>query len=128
MPLPAGLARFNKQVTNRVARTFAGRLPGFAVLVHRGRRSGRVYRTPVNMFRAGNDVVLALTYGRDRDWVKNVLAANGCEVETRGVVMKVIEPRIADDPDCSAAPAAIRPFLKALGVREFMHLTARSGY
>ena len=51
MPLPSGLARFNARVTNRVTGPFAGRLPGFAVVRHVGRRSGNAYETPVNLFR-----------------------------------------------------------------------------
>ena len=38
-------------------------LPGFGVVEHAGRRSGRRYRTPVNVFRPGASYVIALTYG-----------------------------------------------------------------
>ena len=34
MPLPKGLARFNRVVTNRVLGPFAARLPGFAIVTH----------------------------------------------------------------------------------------------
>jgi deazaflavin-dependent oxidoreductase (nitroreductase family) len=85
MPLPGWLGRFNRGVTNRVIEPMARRLPWFAVVTHEGRRSGRRYRTPVNLFRSGDRYVIALTYWRDRDWVKNVLAAGGCEVKTRGL-------------------------------------------
>ena len=43
---------FNLAVTNRITSRFAARLPGFGILPHVGRKSGRVYRTPVNVFRA----------------------------------------------------------------------------
>jgi hypothetical protein len=46
MPISKRVARFNLHVTNRVTRRFAGRMPGFAIVTHVGRRSGRVYRTP----------------------------------------------------------------------------------
>src|SRR4051812_50111715 len=75
MPLPKRLARFNLHVTNRVLGPFARRLPGFAVVAHVGRRSGRVRQTPVNLFRDGDRYVIALTYGADSQWVRNVLAA-----------------------------------------------------
>jgi hypothetical protein len=42
------LAHFNRRFTNHVARPLAMLLPGFGVVVHTGRRSGREYRTPVN--------------------------------------------------------------------------------
>jgi deazaflavin-dependent oxidoreductase (nitroreductase family) len=122
MPLPEWLARLNRSGINRVTRPVAERLPGFAVVIHTGVRTGRRYRTPVNMFRSGDGYVIALTYGRERDWVKNVLAAGGCEVETRGSSLALTEPRIVRDERQSRAPLAIRPILKALGVKEFLEL------
>ena len=46
------VAAFNLAVTNRITSRFAARLPGFGILTHVGRKSGKVYRTPVNVFRA----------------------------------------------------------------------------
>jgi deazaflavin-dependent oxidoreductase (nitroreductase family) len=69
------MAWFNRHVTNRITRPLARSLPGFGVVEHAGRRSGRQYRTPVNVFRAGPSYVIALTYGVESDWVQNVLAA-----------------------------------------------------
>jgi deazaflavin-dependent oxidoreductase (nitroreductase family) len=122
MPLPDWLGRFNRSVTNRVTAPFARRLPGFAVVTHTGRRSKRRYRTPVNLFRTGDTYVIALTYGRDRDWVKNVLAAGECEAEIRRKTVRLRDPRIVRDPRATRAPRSIRPILKGLGVTEFMEL------
>src|SRR5216683_4697167 len=79
------VAAFNLAVTNRITSLFAARLPGFGIVTHKGRKSGRIYRTPVNVFRAPDGFLIALTYGRESEWVKNVLADGGCELETRGV-------------------------------------------
>jgi deazaflavin-dependent oxidoreductase (nitroreductase family) len=122
MPLPDWLAEVNRTVTNRLTRPVAGHLPGFAVVVHTGVRTGKRYRTPVNLFRSGERYVIALTYGRDRDWVRNVLAAGGCEIETRGRSVRLTDPRIVRDERGRPVPIAIRPFLKALGVTEFLEL------
>lgn len=122
MPLPAWLARFNRRATNRVTRPIAGWVPGFAIVVHLGRRTGRLYRTPVNLFRSGDRYVIALTYGPDRDWVNNVLSARECEVETRGRTLHLTDPRIVTDEEQALVPAPIRPILKAVGVTEFMEL------
>src|SRR5216117_3210533 len=65
------LAKVNIAVTNRITSLFAGWLPGFGILTHVGRKSGKVYRTPVNVFRAPNGFIIALTYGRESEWVKN---------------------------------------------------------
>ena len=49
--------------------------PGMGVITHRGRRSGRIYETPVNVFRRSDGYVVALTYRAGADWVRNVLTA-----------------------------------------------------
>jgi deazaflavin-dependent oxidoreductase (nitroreductase family) len=122
MPLPKSLARFNRVVTNRIMRLGAGRVPGFAIVVHAGRRSGRSYRTPVNLFRDGDRYVIALTYGADSQWVRNVLAAGGCEVETRGRRIRLVEPEIIHDPQRRFVSAPIRAILGAVRVSDFMRL------
>src|SRR4030081_2516105 len=91
------VAAFNLAVTNRITSRFADRLPGFGILTHVGRKSGRVYRTPVNVFRAPEGFLIALTYGRESEWVRNVLAAGGCELETRGVRYRLSAPTIDHD-------------------------------
>jgi deazaflavin-dependent oxidoreductase (nitroreductase family) len=123
MPLPKRLARFNLVVTNRVTDPFARRLPGFAVVLHVGRRSGRSFRTPVNMFRTGDGYVIALTYGSDSQWVRNVLAAGAVDVQTRGERVHLVEPRIVHDAERSRVPAAVRPVLGLAHVNDFMLLT-----
>ena len=122
MAIPKSVARFNAHVTNRVSRPFAGRLPGFAVVTHVGRRSGRTYQTPVNMFRDGERYVIALTYGADTQWVKNVMAAGGCDVRTNGTTVRLCEPRIFSDPERRLVPAPVRVVLGLLDVSEFMSL------
>src|SRR5215510_15016212 len=65
MPIPKVVGQWNKAGLNRLTRHIAPWMPGFGVIVHRGRRSGGRYQTPVNVFRAGNGYVIALTYGPD---------------------------------------------------------------
>lgn len=45
--LGRGMARFNRQVLNRLTRPLARHLPGFGVIIHRGRRTDRLYKTPL---------------------------------------------------------------------------------
>jgi deazaflavin-dependent oxidoreductase (nitroreductase family) len=122
MPLPKRLARFNLVVTNPVLAPFARRLPGFAVVLHVGRRSGRAYRTPVNLFRDGDHYVISLTYGADSQWVRNVLAAGEVDVETRGERLHLVQPRIVHDAQRSVVPGPVRPLLGLVKVSEFMLL------
>jgi len=90
---------FTARVINPVTRRFAGWLPGFAILSHVGRTSGRTYRTPINVFRRGDYYLFALTYGSNVDWVKNVLASGGCLMRTRGRDIGLVEPEVMVDPE-----------------------------
>ena len=126
MTFSDGLAQFNRLVFNRVVRTFAGRrLSPVAVVVHRGRRSGRRYRTPVLAFRVDGGYLVALFYGDDRDWVRNVLAAGACTLERGGRRVELTAPRLLDAGDGLAlVPAPVRPALRLLRVRRFLRLSA----
>ena len=117
------LAAFNLAVTNRITSRFAPRLPGFGIVTHVGRKSGRVYRTPVNVFRAPNGFLIALTYGRESEWVKNVLAAGGCQLETRGVRYQLSAPTIMHDPTRGRFPLPVRVILGFVGANDFMQLS-----
>jgi deazaflavin-dependent oxidoreductase (nitroreductase family) len=117
------VARFNRVVTNRISSLIAGWLPGFGIVEHTGRRSGRRYRTPVNVFRTPDGYVIALTYGSDTDWVKNALAARGCSLMVRGRRVQLSDPRIVTDEDRRSAPPLVRQMLGLLGVTEFIYLT-----
>jgi deazaflavin-dependent oxidoreductase (nitroreductase family) len=122
MPLPRRLAKFNRVVTNRVFGPLARFLPGFAVVSHVGRRSGRSYRTPVNLFRRGNGYVISLTYGADSQWVRNVLAAGGADIETRGRRLHLVDPEVVRDPARSPVPKPVRVPLRLANVDAFMLL------
>ncbi len=126
MPIPKIVGRLNRVVTNRVTRLFAGRAPGFGVIVHQGRRSGRQYRTPVNVFRVPGGYLVALTYGPDSDWVKNVVAGKGCILEVRGHRVRVVDPRIVHDESRREVPPVVRAILGLLAVTDFLHLTSES--
>lgn len=127
MPLPVWLGRFNRTVTNRVSRLVAGHLPGFGIVVHVGRKSGRRYRTPVNVFRRPGGYVIALTYGEVADWIRNVRSAGGCDLERRGRLVHLTSPRVVVDPRAEAVPAPVRPVLRRLGVDHFLELDLAGG-
>jgi len=107
------VAAFNLAVTNRITSRFADRLPGFGVLAHVGRKSGKLYRTAVNVFRAPDGFLIALTYGRESEWVKNVLAAGGCELGTRGVLYQLSASTIVHDPTRRRFPIPVRIVLRS---------------
>src|SRR5262245_8080386 len=117
------IARFNKQVTNRITVRLAGWMPGFAIVTHTGRRTGRTYRTPVNVFRNGERYLFALTYGAQSDWVRNVLAAGRCGIETRRRTVALVAPERFTDPTRQLIPAPARWILALLSVNEFLAIS-----
>lgn len=88
------LAHFNKSVTNRVQGQWAWLLPPWAVVLHKGRRSGREYRTPVMALLRGGQLKICVLYGTESDWVQNLLAAGGGEVVRCGRTYRFTEPRV----------------------------------
>ncbi|HEY3465029.1 MAG TPA: nitroreductase family deazaflavin-dependent oxidoreductase [Amycolatopsis sp.] len=122
MVLPKRVARFNRVATNQVLKHIAGWAPGFAMVVHKGRKSGREFRTPVNVFRRPDGFVVALTYGPDADWVKNVLAADGCTLVSRGKNIEVRGAELVHDESRQAMPVPIRQALGLLNVHDFLLL------
>ena len=123
MPLPDAMRHVNKVALNRVTRPLFRRLPGMGVLVHHGRQSGKRYQTPVNVFpRPGGHYVVALTYGPDTDWLKNVLAAGGCELLTGGRQIQLSSPRLFHDEKRREIRVVERWALGLLGVDNFLEL------
>ena len=93
--LPRRLARINRVVTNPIQGQWAWLLPPWAIVCHRGRRSGRLYRTPVLAFKRGRTLAIGILYGEQSDWLRNVLAGGG-RVVRRGRTYALIDPRVLD--------------------------------
>ncbi len=123
MPLPRWLGHFNLHVTNRVLGPLAKVVPGMGIVLHVGRKTHRQYRTPVMTFSHGNLMFIALTYGRDSQWVQNVLASDGCRFETQGRTLRLSHPRLLHDEQRRAVPAFVRVILGMLHVSDFLELT-----
>jgi deazaflavin-dependent oxidoreductase (nitroreductase family) len=124
VPLPRWLARANKAGLNRVTKRIAPWFPGLGLVVHRGRRSGRRYETPVMVFRDGDRFLIALTYGGEHtEWVRNVVAAGGCELRTGGHVYEMDSPRVYQDESRSGVRPIERQVLGLFHVGEFLSLT-----
>lgn len=94
--MPRRVARFNKAVNNPIQRQYAWLLPPWAIVVHRGRKSGRLYRTPVNAFKKGDTLAVVVLYGERSDWVQNLLAAAGGQVVRGGRTYPISDVRLLD--------------------------------
>jgi len=97
MPVPEVVTRWNRRVSNPLVKGASTALPGMGVLRHRGRTSGTTYEVPLMVFGGEPTWYIVLTYGPDRDWVKNLEAAGEGELVHRKRTMRVINPRMADE-------------------------------
>lgn len=123
MPIPLAIARFNRYVTNPVTRLIAGWAPMFAIVYHRGRRSGNTYNTPVNIFPTEGGFVIALTYGSNVDWVKNLFAAGEATIRHRSKMIWVTEPELmSTEVGMSAMPMLVRAILRLIRVTDFLRV------
>lgn len=114
VPWPAFLRPMHHSI-NHVAIRVAGRTGSLVDLEHVGRRSGTVRHTPVRAFRRGNTVAVGANFGAESDWVKNVLAADGCSMKMSGRVLELTGPRLVTFPEASwVFPAWFRLGLRYL--------------
>ena len=102
MQLPQWLARFNRHVTNPIQRLWAGWAPGMGILEHVGRKSGKPYRTPLNVFPTDDGVAILLTYGPDRDWLKNITATGRARMKRMGKTIELADPRVVTKAEAAA--------------------------
>ncbi|WP_433561414.1 nitroreductase family deazaflavin-dependent oxidoreductase [Nocardia sp. CA-151230] len=109
---PAWLDRLQVRYMNPVVRPLAPYLPGFAVIEHRGRRSGRAYSTPVNAFRFDGSLYVVMGHGRT-DWIRNVLAAGEAATSYTFRHYRLVNPRVVGRGE--AGPEF--PFLARIAAR-----------
>jgi deazaflavin-dependent oxidoreductase (nitroreductase family) len=108
--------------TNRFGLLLAGSRwnPIFAIVEHRGRRSGRTHRTPVAARRVGNGFVISLAFGAHVAWYRNLVAAGCGTLRWRGVEYPIGAPQVID---AVTGRAAFHPIQ-----RLFLRLARIDGY
>jgi deazaflavin-dependent oxidoreductase (nitroreductase family) len=114
------MARFNRAVTNKVSIHVAGVLPDFGIVIHKGRHSGTVYRTPVNVFRTKDGFRIALPYGPDADWVRNAVSFGAVRLMTRSKEYELTNPQFVTDGYRQHVPFLLRGMLRVLRVSDFL--------
>jgi hypothetical protein len=75
------------------------------------------------VFRRQDRFLIALTYGRESQWVQNVLSAGGCELETTGRTMRLTQPHIIHDEQRRMMPSFVRAILGLLNVSDFLEMS-----
>jgi deazaflavin-dependent oxidoreductase (nitroreductase family) len=102
-----------------LAWALAGRrwFPLWAVVQHRGRKSGKQYATPVAIIPARSHVtiLIGLPWGSGTNWAQNVLAAGGATLTWKGRDVTATNPRL------------IGPQIAAQQVKPIVRRIVRSG-
>ncbi|MGW1738878.1 nitroreductase family deazaflavin-dependent oxidoreductase [Nocardia sp. NPDC001965] len=98
---PKWMDRLGARFLDPLMRRLAPSLPGFAVVEHVGRRTGRQYATPVSIYGKDRLLAVVLLHG-ETDWVRNVVAAGHARVRHRGDTLTVRDPRIVGPREATA--------------------------
>jgi deazaflavin-dependent oxidoreductase (nitroreductase family) len=129
-PQARNVVRFLARFINPLTLLIAGRrwMPVLGVLRHRGRKSGRIYATPLGMRPLGDSFVMPLTFSSNAAWYLNVEASGSCSVTYKGRDFTLIDPEVIDYQ--AAAPAFPRYELlqfRLIGINEYLRMRRSSG-
>jgi deazaflavin-dependent oxidoreductase (nitroreductase family) len=117
--------RFVAAFVNPIVLLIAGRrwMPVVGILRHRGRRSGRMYATPIGMRPLGDSFVIPRTFSENAAWYLNITAAGGATVKYLGRTYQLVDPQVVDF--ATAKPAFPRYELlqfRLIGINEYLRL------
>ena len=118
---------FNKYFFNRITLLFAQRGIGpFSIVTHIGRRSKRVYKTPVLATYTSKMIIIPLSYGEGVDWLRNVLVKNGCSIRYKGEEITAEEPLVLDAADAlTLLPDNRRTLFERFKLEKFLRLSRK---
>jgi len=106
---------------NRLVLPLAGTrlMPLYGVIAHRGRRSGKMFYTPVVVRPTPEGFVVPMPWGEGTDWCRNIRAAGGCVIRWKGRDYAMVEPSVVNVSDVGAAFNAMqRRGLQRFGIRQ----------
>jgi deazaflavin-dependent oxidoreductase (nitroreductase family) len=121
--------RLVTRLFNPISMLLAGTrlLPLYGVLEHKGRRSGKLFRTPVVVRRTSDGFMVPMPWGEGTDWYRNVRAAGECVIRWKGRNYPVAQPEAMDT---AAASASFNSFelaaMTRLGIKRCLRLRERS--
>jgi len=123
-----GVRYFNKYIFNRFPLWFAKRGWGpFSVLTHKGRKTNRLYTTPVLAMYSENQVFIPLPYGERVDWLRNILSQGGCEIYHKGETFSATDPIVLDSQSVFPnLPQSRRDVFERFDVEKFLQLSKSS--
>jgi deazaflavin-dependent oxidoreductase (nitroreductase family) len=113
------------KVTVPLGRPLAGRrwLPLWAILEHRGRTSGRVYRIPVVAVHTADGFIIPVPFGERTQWVRNIQAAGGATLRSKGADHRIADPEVIDAAEAMPSFGRVeRAGIKAFGLQQFVRV------
>jgi deazaflavin-dependent oxidoreductase (nitroreductase family) len=119
-PRARRLIRAIARVVNPLVLRIAGRrhMPILGIVHHRGRKTGRLYATPLGVRPAvRGEFVIPLTFSHASHWYQNILAAGSCVITYQGADHTVSGPVLVDRAAAEPAyPRYERPALRLIGI------------
>jgi deazaflavin-dependent oxidoreductase (nitroreductase family) len=131
-PRARRVVRFFARLINPLTLLIAGRrwMPTVGVLHHRGRKSGRMYATPLGIRPLGDSFYMPRTFSETAAWYLNVKASGWAVVTYKGREHTLVDPQVVDY--ATAAPAFPRYELlqfRLIGINEYLRMReAPSGW
>jgi deazaflavin-dependent oxidoreductase (nitroreductase family) len=121
-----------RSLSNRFFLKISGKwFRAYSIVTHTGRRSGREYRNPVSAYPLGDGLVIAVLYGAQSQWVRNVMATGRLALRTKGRDYLLERPQIIPAAQALPAfPALSRRMLRSRNIHDFVwahHAESRSG-
>jgi len=115
---------FNKYFFNRIILWFAKRGKGpYSVITHKGRRSERIYKTPVLATFVDELIFIPLSYWDHVDWLRNIIAYDGCKILWKGKETTALDPEVIEaETALSALPEGRRKLFEQFEVEKFLRL------
>lgn len=123
MTFPRPMAAVSRRL-NPLALPLMRRLPPFAVLHHRGRRTGRSFDTPVQAYSTPAGWVIGLAYDYNAPFALNLMAAGDGEMTRGGRRYRITQPRRAGREVLELLPALVGLQMRLVGIDEFLQFDA----
>jgi deazaflavin-dependent oxidoreductase (nitroreductase family) len=123
-PVLTAVRRMNKATWNPRSMKTAGQPGAYAsVIRHVGRTSGTPYETPIGAVETEDGFVVALPYGTNPDWLKNVLAAGSAVLVHEGNTCQVDHPEVVPAAVGNAFfTPRVQRALRVFGIDDFILL------
>jgi deazaflavin-dependent oxidoreductase (nitroreductase family) len=113
------------RVFNKVVLLVAGTrwMPLYGVMEHRGRRSGKIFHTPVVVRPTSEGFTVPMPWGETTDWYRNVRAAGGCRIRWKDHEYVLGQPEVVDTSAAGTSFGGFqRNMMRRFGIQKVLRL------